>query len=160
MHEFENIFAQDEYKPTTPTVIGRIQQKYSHDNVTITAKPGGKTYICLKDSLYEMCVLNEMIKNETNELRRNLFKTLRVVRQEMRSEAYETGWYPPSDSYLDDLEKYIPANLLLILKKLILPLNKQRITQQKEQQCNKKNNVSHSVIISWQLHALCLLDLH
>ena len=142
--EFKKLFKEGEHKPGLLTIIRKLQERYTKDNLSVVSIAGGKTFFCLKESIYEMTKFNDEIKNAPDEDVRNLLKVVRKIRQEIRQEVFQNEYYPASDAFLNDLDKHIPKTLILLLTKLILPIDKKRWTEEKY----KKISTAAHVIMS------------
>lgn len=134
----------EDFQPDDKTIRTKLQDRYG-DRIVITSKSTGPSIICLQDAHYN--ILNktwyENKKNNADEERyRFLTAAAAILRQDIRSVACETDYYPLSTHMFDDVNSSVPKSLSFFIEELIFKKQKGKL-EPLEKKCTA---ISHAII--------------
>lgn len=105
--------------------IKRELEKFYGGNIIITSLVGRPPIITFKDDcntlMYKQWSQKEYSNDPDSKEERimTVQKAAEIIRQDIRSRAYETEFYPSPDSFLDNAEMDIPDSLMCFLETII-----------------------------------------
>lgn len=130
-NDLRGLFTNGAKPPNVETITNRLIDRYEKDNLSILTKKGGNTIFCLKESIYESTQFAIEMKKATTDSHKAVLTVTRNIKKEIKGTIYDNEFYPASDAFLENLNKYIPKSLLLLLENLIMPSDKNRRTEAK-----------------------------
>lgn len=132
--------------PTDNTIKQRLKNRFS-DQIVISSRMGGMTYICFANNLYDILTdvwYNNRKQKIEEEEDRLIDSASELVRRKIRSTICRMDEYPASDKVFDNIDENIPPCLLRFLHNVIYKDKKQ----------NDSNNIWYSRKIVSIAHAI------
>lgn len=128
--------------PSDSTLKAKLQEKYKED-IVITSLVGRTPIICFRNHavLLESWYQNRK-QNEGDERSRIVRAAAAIISEDIRSQIYDTDYYPSPDTFLDDAEKDVPDTLQLFLKEIILKTKR----KSRDKYLKKCTSIAHSII--------------
>lgn len=115
-----------EYVPNEKSVKARLKEKYADEVILVNTHKRNST-VCFKHTGYKILTgawYEERKSNENEERLRIVQAAADIVCEDIRSQFYETGMYPPTDNFLGDVETAIPNTLKTFLDAVIMKKKK------------------------------------
>lgn len=113
---------QGEHVPDKKTVKTRLLKKYDED-VLIVERGAKQTVVCFINTGYKI-LSDSFYQSRHSDPQEERLRIVRaaadILREDIRSQVYETSQYPPLDDFLSDVESVIPTSLLYFFESLIL----------------------------------------
>ncbi|CAG4960836.1 unnamed protein product [Colias eurytheme] len=147
-----------EYIPQKRTIIERLKAKYK-DEIVFFNESGHDCIVCFKGFIYKI-ISNKPPSHKKNDVREERLQIVRdaaaIILEDIRSQYYETKEYPPSDSFLKDVNTLIPETLSVLLKGIICQ-SKRKSLNAAERKCA---SIAHSIIAATRPASflLCYLE--
>jgi hypothetical protein len=104
------------YVPVFKTIRDKLMDMYGEDVFT-TSEANRKPIICFRNTGYS--ILTEKKSQEENKEEERILvvkAAADIIREDIRTLIYNLDPYPPSDSFLDTVENYVPESLKLLLE--------------------------------------------
>ncbi|CAH2096778.1 unnamed protein product [Euphydryas editha] len=133
-----------EYIPQKRTIIERLKAKYK-DEIVFFNESGHDCIVCFKGFIYKI-ISNKPPSHKKNDVREERLQLVRdaaaIILEDIRSQYYETKEYPPSDSFLKDVNTLIPETLSVLLKGIICQSKRKSLNAAER----KYASITHSII--------------
>lgn len=109
------------YVPDERTIKKKLEEKYGED-IIITKNQKKVSIVCFQSTGYK--ILSDhwyaQKKADADQKRlRIITAAAAIIREDIRTQIYETSSYPPSDDFLKDVNSCIPESLDVFLKNVI-----------------------------------------
>lgn len=136
-----------EYKPDIRTVKTHLLSHFG-DKITFAEIGRGRSHqvvMCFtgvgRKILYDNWY-NERKRNPEEERMRVVSSATEIMLQDIRSKAYDTTAYPPSDDFLQETESVVPKSLQLLIETIVLKHKHQSLEIYKK----KCVSIAHAII--------------
>ncbi|XP_046409257.1 uncharacterized protein LOC124174204 [Ischnura elegans] len=132
--------------PTENTIKERLQRRFK-DQIVLSSRMGGVTYVCFADNLYDILTdawYNNRKQSIEEEEERLIDTASELIRRKIRSTICPLNEYPASDKVFNNIDENIPPLLLRFLHNVIYKDKKQ----------NDSNNILFTRKISSIAHAI------
>lgn len=129
---------------TEKTLKSKLETYYGND-IIITTAPGRKSVVCLRDTGHKILTkawYEKKSENEEEERRRIVCTAAEIIREDIRSQFYDTDMYPSLENLMEQSEALVPESLKLLIEGIIMK-NK---TNNKIELKRKCIAIEHSII--------------
>ncbi|CAD6231373.1 GSCOCG00012224001-RA-CDS, partial [Cotesia congregata] len=115
------------------------------DEIVFFNESGHDCIVCFKGFIYKI-ISKKPPSHKKNDVREERLQIVRdaaaIILEDIRSQCYETKEYPPSDSFLKDVNTLVPETLSVLLKGIICQ-SKRKSLNAAERKCT---SIAHSII--------------
>lgn len=111
-----------DYRPHIKTVKTKLLQKYG-DVIFIAVTANKPPIVCFRNTGYKLLTetwYKDKKLNPKEERLRIIKAAATIVLEDIRSQVYEISHYPPSDSFLQEVDTVIPETLQVLLQDIVL----------------------------------------
>lgn len=132
------------YVPTEKTIKRKLKEKYGNDIILSTNK-NKVCIVCFRNTGYKILTnhwYEQKNADEHQERLRIIKAAAAIIREDIRTQIYDTLSYPSSDNFLKDVNNCISESLDTLLKNIIV---KRRKCQPKQLQ-RKCTSIAHAII--------------
>lgn len=104
-----------------PTLKKKLELHYRNEPMNFFTKLGCPTMLCFDDETYSNLRQSWKMeqKNAEDEKIRVIKEAAAIIRSEIICQISDIDFYPPSNSFLQDLNQSIPKSLVLFINEVI-----------------------------------------